>query len=35
MDLSKYEVMKTNTYFLDRSKSPPLVIFFDLNQGGI
>ena len=32
MDLSKYEVIKTNTYRVVRSKSP-LMIFLDLNQG--
>ena len=32
MDLSKYEVIKTNPYRVVRSKSP-LMIFLDLNQG--
>ena len=32
MDLSKYEVIKTNTYRVVRSKSP-LMIFLDHNQG--
>ena len=34
MDLSKYEVIKTNTYCEVRSISPQ-VIFFDFNQGSI